>query len=81
MGLTRHQASELLNERMGMNFTAFINGFRIEAAKKLLASRPEMTVLSVALEVGFGNKTSFNEAFKRIVGRTPREYKNTIEAG
>jgi AraC-like DNA-binding protein len=79
MGLTRHQVSELLNERMGTNFTAFINRFRIEAARELLASRPELTVLAVALETGFGNKTSFNEAFKKSTGMTPSEYKKTVK--
>lgn len=75
VGLTRHQASELLNERMGTNFTAFINRFRIEEARELLAARPELTVLAVALEVGFRNKTSFNEAFRTSTGMTPREFK------
>lgn len=77
MGLSRHQTSELLNERMGTNFTAFINAFRVEAAKELLLARPDMTVLSVALEVGFGNKTTFNEAFRKREDRTPKEYRRS----
>ena len=75
MGLTRHQVSELLNERMGINFSTFINRFRVEEARGLLESRPELTVLAVALEVGFGNKTSFNEAFRKSTGRTPRDFR------
>lgn len=39
-GISRGQASELLNDRMGTNYASFINGFRVEASKTLLASRP-----------------------------------------
>lgn len=76
MGLSAHQVSELLNDRMGTNFSAFINGFRIETAKNLLVSNPDMTILTVAMEAGFGNKTSFNEAFKRQVSMTPRQFRD-----
>lgn len=77
MGLSVHQVSELLNDRMGTNFSGFINGFRVEAARELLTSRRDMTILAIALEVGFGNKTSFNETFKRLVHLTPRQFRAT----
>jgi AraC-like DNA-binding protein len=77
MGLSAHQVSELLNDWMGTNFSTFINGFRVEAAKELLLSRPETTMLAIAMEVGFGNKTSFNEAFKRAVRMTPSEFRGS----
>ncbi len=74
MGLSRHQVSELLNDRMGVSYPSFINGFRIEEARGFLDSRPDMTVLEIAMESGFGNKTSFNDAFRRAVGMSPTEY-------
>jgi AraC-like DNA-binding protein len=78
VGLSAHQVSELLNDRMSTNFSAFINGFRIDAAKELIVARPGMTMLEVAMEVGFGNKTSFNEAFKRRVRMTPRQFRDSV---
>jgi AraC-like DNA-binding protein len=75
MGLSRHQVSELLNDRMGTNYSTFINGFRIHEAGELLRGRPDMTVLEIALEVGFGNKTSFNEAFRRSAGMSPTDFR------
>jgi AraC-like DNA-binding protein len=75
MGLSPHQVSELLNDRMRISFRDFINGFRVDKAKEILTTRPDMKVLAVALEVGFGNKTSFNEAFKRREGKTPSDYR------
>jgi AraC-like DNA-binding protein len=77
MGLSAHQVSELLNDRMGTNFSGFVNAFRIEEAKLLLLSRPEATILEIAMAVGFGNKTSFNEAFKRRTRMTPGRYRDS----
>lgn len=79
MGLSAHQVSELLNDRLGMGFAAFVNGFRLDEAKRLLASEPGMTVIEIAMEVGFGNKTSFNEAFKRREGTTPSAFRKSRE--
>jgi len=79
-GISRAQASELLNDRLGTNYASFINGFRVEEAKALLLGRPELTVLDIALEVGFGNKTSFNDAFRRAEGRSPGEYRKAAAA-
>jgi AraC-like DNA-binding protein len=78
MGLSAHQVSELLNDRMGTSFSAFVNGFRIEEARELLVSWPEATILEIAMEVGFGNKTSFNEAFKRRVRMTPSQFRRKL---
>lgn len=75
MGMTRNQVSELLNARLGLSFSAYVSGFRIQRARELLGSKPELTILAVAGASGFGNKTSFNETFLRETGMTPREYR------
>lgn len=78
MSLTPHQLSQLLNERMGTNFHDFVNRYRVEAAKRLLLENPEANIISVCFNVGFNSKSSFNAAFKRLTGMTPRDYKNGI---
>jgi AraC-like DNA-binding protein len=75
MTLSRHQVSELLNDRMGTGFSPWINAFRVEEAKQLLATRHDLNHLGIALDSGFSNKTSFNAFFKRQTGQTPREYR------
>ncbi|MBN2161143.1 MAG: AraC family transcriptional regulator [Spirochaetes bacterium] len=78
LALTPHQLSQLLNERMGTNFHDFVNRFRVEAAKKLLVDNPEANIISVCFNVGFNSKSSFNAAFKKLTGMTPRDYKSGI---
>jgi len=77
LGITHHQLSQLLNERLSMNFKTYINSYRIEEAKKLLIDYPDRTVLTIAYEVGFNSKSSFYEFFIKITGVTPVEYRKT----
>lgn len=78
VGVPEHQLRALINGRLGRrNFSAFLNSYRIEEAKRLLAS-PEQArrqVLQIALEVGYGSIAPFNRAFKDATGATPTEYR------
>jgi AraC-like DNA-binding protein len=40
---------------------------------------PSMKMAIVASESGFGNVTSFNTAFKEIVGHTPSQFRKMSE--
>ncbi len=81
LNLTHHQLSQLLNERLSMNFNTYINFWRIEEAKKLLVNSPDKTVLFIAYEVGFNSKSSFYESFTKLTGFTPLEYrKNNLKS-
>ncbi len=77
LDITHHQLSQLLNERLSMNFNTYINSYRIEDAKKLLIANPDRTVLTIAYEVGFNSKSSFYESFTKITGITPNEYRKS----
>jgi AraC-like DNA-binding protein len=67
----------LINGRLGhRNFTEFINGFRVEAAKALLADdHSRMNVAQVAYEVGFSSLAPFNRVFKEVTGVTPTQWR------
>jgi AraC-like DNA-binding protein len=74
-GLTTHSLSYLLNTGFGENFYAFVNRYRVEEAKQLLATRvKELSMLGIAYEAGFRSKTTFNNAFKKHTGLSPSQY-------
>lgn len=73
--VTPHQLSQILNERLQMNFRSYLNGFRIREAARLLRERREDSILEIAFEVGFNSKASFNEHFLASMGMTPSEYR------
>lgn len=74
LSITPHQLSELINQKLNQGFFSLINGRRIEEAKILLAET-DKTVLEIAYEVGFNNRSSFNESFLKFVDETPVSYR------
>ncbi|MCP4235010.1 MAG: AraC family transcriptional regulator [Aestuariibacter sp.] len=75
LGLNPHQLSELMNNRLGKNFSRYLREHRIQAAKMMLCDEPAASVLSVGLSVGFSSQSSFYEAFREIEGTTPGLYR------
>lgn len=77
LGVSVHQASELLNVHLGMNFYDYLNRYRLEYASSLLRNPAcEWRVIDIAFESGFSNKNSFYRCFRAAYGQTPVEYRN-----
>ncbi len=75
LGITPHQLSQFLNQHYSKNFNSFVNGYRIEDAKKLLVDEPDRNTLSIALAVGFNSYSAFHSAFRKASGISPAEYR------
>jgi AraC-like DNA-binding protein len=71
------ELSLLINHHVGKHFFDFINEYRIEEAKSILANPDEkhQTILEILYQVGFNSKSSFYTAFKKITGKTPTVYR------
>lgn len=78
LDLNTHQLSQLINQYLNTTFFDLINAYRVREAKERIENNPEYTLLQIAYDSGFNNKTSFVNAFKRFEGTTPSRYmKNT----
>ena len=75
----RNNISSCVNLIKDCNFTQYVNGYRIDYAKQLMRQHPDMKLNTVGLESGFANETSFYRTFKMITGKTPSEWKTTID--
>jgi AraC-like DNA-binding protein len=77
LGANRHQVSQVINEKMGVNFFDYINNLRVEEAKELLVKNgnTHLTIIDIAYTVGFNNKVTFNTTFKNKTGMTPSEFR------
>jgi YesN/AraC family two-component response regulator len=71
--------SDCINQQEGISFSQFVNGYRIDYAKKLLKEHPDMKTAAIAYECGFANETSFFRTFKNLTGMTPREWLNETD--
>lgn len=69
--------SQAINESEQVNFSEFVNQYRIERAQRLLVdpARKQDKIATIAFDSGFGNLTSFNVAFKARVKMTPSQYR------
>lgn len=76
-GIPLHHLSNILNQRFAKNFPDFINEYRINEAMRILDSKQseKMTLESIGYECGFGSKSSFNKAFKKLTDSTPSAYR------
>ena len=74
IGLSSNQTSQVINQSFDKDFNSFINGFRIKEAAFLLGQHPQKTITEVIYQVGFNNKVTFNKAFRKSFGCTPKEY-------
>jgi AraC-like DNA-binding protein len=75
--ITERLLSQAVNECRNQNINDFINSYRIEEAKLIIAENndPKKTFLEVAFESGFNSKSSFYLVFKKSTGVTPSEFK------
>ena len=69
--------SAVVNVMFGMNYSNYVNQFRIKEAMKILANpnNRELRMQDVSDMVGFANRQSFYAAFYRVNRTTPREYR------
>jgi AraC-like DNA-binding protein len=68
---------KLFKKFTGLNFTDYLARVRIEKAKDSLLD-PNLRVSEIAYAVGFQSLTHFNRMFKKLVGCSPTEYRNTL---
>ena len=73
--------SAVVNVCYHMNYTSFVNKYRIKDALKMLADPryKDLNIEDISSKVGYANRQSFYASFYKITGITPKEYKKKIE--
>ena len=82
LGTNTRYISAVVNVCYKMNYTSFVNQFRVEEAKALLANPQykELNIEDISRMVGYANRQSFYASFFKLTGITPKEYKkNALE--
>jgi AraC-like DNA-binding protein len=68
--------SHILHTVFKTNFFEFINGHRVEEAKRLLIEHQELSVNEVMERAGFSSKSAFHRVFKSATEQTPCQFRN-----
>jgi len=80
-GIPVYKLTLALNKGAGKNFNEYINYYRINYAKNILANveNNKSTIYAIALNSGFSSEAPFYAAFKKYVGKSPSAFRNSIE--
>ena len=76
LGVFKDELSDYINYRYGMSFQNYINMLRISYAEKYLMAHDRVTQNEIAVECGFSGASSFNSAFSKKNGVTPKIWKD-----
>lgn len=78
--LTKDVASRVFSQGSDhSSISDFINNCRLDHARRLLVSRPDMSIADIATASGFGVRTTFTRSFKAKHGLTPTEFREQQE--
>ncbi len=77
LGTNTRYVSAVVNVRFHMNYTSFVNKYRIEEAMSILVDKryKDLNIEDVSDMVGFANRQSFYASFYKLMNMTPREYR------
>ena len=77
LGTNTRYISAVVNVKFHINYTSFVNKYRIEEAMALLVDKrfQNLNMEDISDMVGFSNRQSFYASFFRVNGCTPRDYK------
>ena len=64
-----------MNKKLNMGFNDYVNQIRVSNACRKL-SESDAAISQISEEVGFSTVRTFNRAFSKHVGMTPREYRS-----
>jgi AraC-like DNA-binding protein len=76
LDISPNHLSQVINQYEGKNFFDFVNSYRVEEFMQRVAdpANRNFSILAIAFDSGFNSKSSFNEVFKKITGKTPSKY-------
>ncbi|WP_341526844.1 AraC family transcriptional regulator [Nostoc sp. UHCC 0302] len=77
VGMSMYHFSRLFKQSIGFAPHQYVLNCRIEKAKKLL-SRTEITIEQICQQVGFHNQSHFTNVFRKLIGITPKAYREKV---
>lgn len=72
-GFSHEHLSRILHKYLSENWNTYVGRLRVRRAYALLKAKPEMSVLTAALECGFESANTFYRAYKKEYGHTPKQ--------
>ncbi|MEI9926887.1 MAG: helix-turn-helix domain-containing protein [Sphingomonas sp.] len=68
----------LFRSAIGMPFKTLLGHIRIHKAQEILTTDARSNITEIALMVGFADLSHFEKSFRRIVGKSPRDFRRSV---
>ncbi len=75
LGVSRSHLSRVFSEQLQCGFNDYLNRLRLADAGELLGSS-DLTITEIGFSCGFDSPRTFNRAFRKVYGASPREFRN-----
>lgn len=77
--LNKEYISRKFKQVFSETITDYLTKIRMEKARELLEN-PKYKIYEIAYHVGYQNEKYFSKVFKKLIGLTPNEYRNSIQS-
>ena len=72
--MNRTYLSQFIHAEYDCSFYLFVNRYRIEEAKRLMADNPELKLADISAICGFSSPSVFSRTFTSITGQSPSDW-------
>jgi AraC family transcriptional regulator, melibiose operon regulatory protein len=76
-GLHPNYAISLFKKKCGINIVALVTMLRVYEAQRLILTT-DRKIIDVAMETGFRTMSNFYKSFRKVTGRSPGDYRQTV---
>jgi Transcriptional regulator containing an amidase domain and an AraC-type DNA-binding HTH domain len=75
--ISSYHFSRMFKQSTGVTPHQYVTQCRIEKAKQLL-KKPDLSIKYISQQVGFHDQSHFSKTFCKIVGLTPKKYRDRL---
>ena len=72
--LNRTYLSQFIHAEYDCSFYLFVNRYRIEEAKRLMADNPDLKLADISAICGFSSPSVFSRSFTAVTGQSPSDW-------
>lgn len=77
--ISKRECIRCFHKSLGVSPIQYLIKYRVMQGAKMLLEEPSSSISETAAYCGFDSPSNFSKMFKRFYGRTPREYRSSVQ--